>query len=145
MFAMLSLAMVLFATNLCLFILAPSSSVSRAPTDASEIIEKCHSIHLRPTPSDSFKNRNISDRFQAGTKPIWIRNATIWTGRNNGLQVIIGDIILDGGLIKAVGQVDPSLVANNPSVVDVQVCAPNLTAVLTTTFRVHGFRLGIYR
>ncbi|KAM5544023.1 hypothetical protein V8D89_002640, partial [Ganoderma adspersum] len=42
-----------------------------------------------------------------GTKPTLIKNATIWTGGDNGLEVLHGDILLDRGLIKQIGQIDP--------------------------------------
>ena len=35
-----------------------------------------------------------------------LQNATIWTGAGNGFEVIRGNIMLDGGLIKRVGEVD---------------------------------------
>jgi dihydroorotase-like cyclic amidohydrolase len=37
-----------------------------------------------------------------GTKPTLIRNATIWTGLDDGKEVIQGDILIDKGLIKKV-------------------------------------------
>ncbi|CCO35688.1 hypothetical protein BN14_09806 [Rhizoctonia solani AG-1 IB] len=37
------------------------------------------------------------------------RNATIWTGGNGGDEVLLGDILLDKGIIKAVGRVPPGL------------------------------------
>ena len=39
-----------------------------------------------------------------------LQNATIWTGRVNGLEVLKGDILLDAGLIKKVGVVDDALI-----------------------------------
>jgi len=48
----------------------------------------------------------VSDRFVEGTKHVWIRNATIWTGRVQGLEIIHGDVFLMNGVIKAVGRVD---------------------------------------
>lgn len=35
-----------------------------------------------------------------------LQNASIWTGRVDGLEVLKGDILLDGGLIKSVGHVE---------------------------------------
>ncbi len=43
--------------------------------------------------------------FESGTPPTLIKNATIWTGGHNGTEVIFGDLLLDGGIIKAVGDI----------------------------------------
>ena len=37
------------------------------------------------------------------------QNATIWTGKLNGLEIIKGDILLQNGLIKDVGIIDNEL------------------------------------
>jgi imidazolonepropionase-like amidohydrolase len=34
-------------------------------------------------------------------------NATIWTGGAKGLEIVEGDLLLDRGLIKAVGRIEP--------------------------------------
>ncbi|KAG6891468.1 hypothetical protein C0992_006199 [Termitomyces sp. T32_za158] len=47
--------------------------------------------------------RSQSNRFVHGTKPVLIKRAKIWTGTENGTEVIYGDILLDKGLIKSVG------------------------------------------
>ncbi|KAJ7931230.1 carbohydrate esterase family 9 protein [Mycena leptocephala] len=57
---------------------------------------------LGPGPPDNFHSRTESDRFVKGTKPTIIRNATIWTGLDDGKEVIQGDILIDKGLIKKV-------------------------------------------
>jgi cytosine/adenosine deaminase-related metal-dependent hydrolase len=46
----------------------------------------------------------------AGTPPVLIRNATIWTGRFDGHEVVSGDVLLDKGIIKGVGEVERSVV-----------------------------------
>jgi hypothetical protein len=38
-----------------------------------------------------------------------LRNATIWTGGINGLEIVKGDMLLDRGLIKAVGRIGPGV------------------------------------
>jgi cytosine/adenosine deaminase-related metal-dependent hydrolase len=40
---------------------------------------------------------------------VLIRNATIWTGAVKGLEVVRGDVLLDQGLVKAVGVVEQGL------------------------------------
>ncbi|QRW21792.1 carbohydrate esterase family 9 protein [Rhizoctonia solani] len=53
---------------------------------------------------ESFWSRAESERWEPGTPPTLIQNATIWTGGDNGDEVVLGDILLDKGIIKAVGE-----------------------------------------
>ncbi|KAK4688544.1 hypothetical protein P7C73_g1572, partial [Tremellales sp. Uapishka_1] len=69
-------------------------------------LEQCDYISTIPGPSASFSKRKVSDRFEPGTKPILLKNATIWTGNGNGTEVIEGDLLMDNGLVKAIGEVD---------------------------------------
>ncbi|KAI0374139.1 composite domain of metallo-dependent hydrolase [Pilatotrama ljubarskyi] len=74
------------------------------PLDASTILGRCNSLHLTPGPGPEFNRRTHSDRFQPGTTPVLIRNATIWTGLKNGSEVFHGDVLLDKGLILTVAR-----------------------------------------
>ncbi|GAA5841787.1 hypothetical protein JCM11251_004064 [Rhodosporidiobolus azoricus] len=66
----------------------------------SESVEKCEELHVLPGVPQSFWDRNASDRFASGTPPTLIRNATVWTGNNDGKEVLYNhDILLDRGLI----------------------------------------------
>lgn len=69
------------------------------------ILQTCAALRVPAGPPVDFRSREASDRFRPGTKPTLIRNATIWTGEGNGTIVVSGDILLDGGIIKAVGHV----------------------------------------
>jgi len=79
---------------------------SQVPFHAAEIQARCRALNVKPGPPSNFYDRTVSDRFVGGTKHVWIRNATIWTGRVQGLEVIQGDVFLMNGIIKAVGHVD---------------------------------------
>jgi len=79
---------------------------SQVPLHAPEIQARCRALNTKPGPPSDFHDRTVSDRFAEGTKRVWIRNATIWTGRVQGLEVIEGDVFLMNGIIKAVGHVD---------------------------------------
>lgn len=96
---------------------------SRVPFYTDDTIAKCHSLHIKPGPPPSFGERTTSDRFELGTKPFLIRNATLWTGNNQGREVIKGDLLLDGAIVKAVGRVEPSMLAafENVTILDVGV------------------------
>ncbi|KAJ2983834.1 hypothetical protein NUW54_g10591 [Trametes sanguinea] len=62
------------------------------PFDAQSILSRCESLQLLPGPPADFYSRSRSDRFQPGTSPVIIRNATIWTGFSNGSEIVHGDI-----------------------------------------------------
>lgn len=84
----------------------------RVPLTASQILNKCAALKAIPGPPASFVEREVSDRFEPGTKATLIRNATIWTGGRNGTEVIYGDLLLDGGIIKGVGNVSDTHIAH---------------------------------
>lgn len=77
----------------------------RVPPHISLAISRCQHLQLKTGPPPGFYRRTRSDRYVEGTKPILLRRARIWTGEKNGTEVIRGDILLDMGLIKAVGHV----------------------------------------
>ncbi|KAI0645593.1 hypothetical protein C8Q79DRAFT_1010536 [Trametes meyenii] len=81
------------------------------PFDLEAIVDRCNSLQLQPGPPPEFYSRSQSDRFQPGTKPVLIRNATIWTGGAAGHETLHGDVLLDKGLIQAFGKIPPSLLA----------------------------------
>ncbi|GLB37488.1 putative carbohydrate esterase family 9 protein [Lyophyllum shimeji] len=78
------------------------------PINAAEILRKCSLLDAQPGPPPDFHLRTQSDRFQEGTPPTLIRNATIWTGRVSGHETVVGDLLLDKGIIKAVGNIAQS-------------------------------------
>ncbi|THH17725.1 hypothetical protein EW146_g3143 [Bondarzewia mesenterica] len=108
---LLGLGLILFtlcALTTRVFLIEKCLETVEIPFNASQILDMCNKIDAKPGPSPTFYDRTTSDRFQPGTKPTLIHNATIWTGRVDGLEVIRGGLLLDGGLIKAVGDVDSS-------------------------------------
>ncbi|KAG6832611.1 hypothetical protein H0H92_014447 [Tricholoma furcatifolium] len=87
-----------------------SSTTANVPINAAEILQKCSLLNAEPGPPVDFYSRTQSDRFQEGTPPTLIRNATIWTGRVSGHETIIGDLLLDKGIIQVVGDISPSTI-----------------------------------
>lgn len=84
------------------------------PPHLGEVIKKCRALHTPAGVDEAlFHKRTHSDRFVPGTKPTLIRNARIWTGNSNGTEVINGSILLDRGMIKALGRV-PHISAEGP-------------------------------
>ncbi|KAH9930391.1 carbohydrate esterase family 9 protein [Amylocystis lapponica] len=85
-------------------------SFRKLPAHAAAAVSRCRSLHLTPGPSPYFHDRKQSDRFVPGTKPTLLKNAKIWTGQENGTEVIHADILLDKGLIKGIGHVSHATV-----------------------------------
>ncbi|KAH6910348.1 amidohydrolase [Coprinopsis sp. MPI-PUGE-AT-0042] len=95
------------------------------PHNADEIIGHCEQLKVAmDLPHDDFWKRSVSDRYEQGTPPVLIKNGKIWTGRKNGTQILHGDILLDKGLIKDVGDFNVALLeeifGGHLQVVDVQ-------------------------
>lgn len=85
--------------------LSPSFKSNKVPKNAESILSRCSSLYQKPSPPPGFHARRQSDRFEAGTSPVLIQNATLWTGRKEGLEVLRrGVILLDGGIIRWIGQ-----------------------------------------
>lgn len=73
--------------------------------ERQEILAHCAAIRSTPMPPDGFLSRDESDRFEAGTNATLIRNARIFTGEKNGTVIVHGDILLDKGVIKGLGEI----------------------------------------
>ncbi|GAA5934442.1 hypothetical protein JCM3775_000359 [Rhodotorula graminis] len=70
-----------------------------------EVVDRCEELHALPGVPDSFSSRNLSDRYAPGTSPTLIRNATIWTGQDDGKQILYNtDVLLDRGLVVEIGE-----------------------------------------
>jgi len=54
------------------------------PINAAQIVDKCRALNVLPGPPSNFHERTQSDRYEAGTPPTLIKNATIWTGNADG-------------------------------------------------------------
>ena len=85
-----------------------SEHIVKVPKDAEAIKARCKNLQLSPGPSAGFSSRSSSDRFVLGTKPVLIKNATIWTGNDAGREIVKGDVVIDQGLIKIIAvDIDP--------------------------------------
>ena len=73
------------------------------PPHATAALSRCRSLNLSPGPSAEFLKRRESDRYVPGTRPYLLKNARIWTGAENGTEVVHADILLDKGIIKSIG------------------------------------------
>jgi hypothetical protein len=95
-------------------------NLDKVPFDAAEIIDKCNALHVLPAPPSDFYQRSHSDRFQDGTPPTLLRNASIWTGRVSGNEVVEGDLLIDKGLIIAIGFIDDTTLAKYKDLVVIE-------------------------
>jgi hypothetical protein len=91
---------------------------SYPPPHAASTLLKCHSLSLKPHPPLNARDRQYSDRFEPGTKPVLLKNARIWTGANNGSEVIDGSVFLDNGIIQRVGKIDLASLPSDTVVLD---------------------------
>lgn len=87
-----------------------NTTAANLPINAAETLRKCSLLKAEPGPPVDFYSRTQSDRFQPGTPPTLIRNATIWTGRVSGHETVIGDLLLDKGIIKEVGDISQTTI-----------------------------------
>ncbi|KAG1832110.1 hypothetical protein EV424DRAFT_1313531 [Suillus variegatus] len=76
----------------------------------SEILSKCAYTHAKPGPPPHFHARTQSDRYAENTKPVLVRNATIWTAANDGHEVLTGDLLMHRGVVKVIGDVPLSMI-----------------------------------
>jgi hypothetical protein len=73
-----------------------------------ELQAVCKNIHTPAGPPKTCTKRTESDRFVPGTPPVLLRNGMIWTGARNGTEIVYGDVLLDKGLVVAVGYIPSS-------------------------------------
>lgn len=109
----------------------PDPTPAPLPSFVKEGIKQCEIIN-RPPPNHKHAtgDRKYSDRFVEGTKPVWLRNATVWTGEKGGEEVLYGvDLLLDGGVVRKIGSGDEirELVKDHKDVEEVQVAGAWLT------------------
>ncbi|EJD37990.1 composite domain of metallo-dependent hydrolase [Auricularia subglabra TFB-10046 SS5] len=88
---------------------AAGGTAHTVPINAQAILATCAALHAPVEVPRNFAARDRSDRFEEGTKATLIKNATIWTGNDDGKEIIRGDILLDGGVIRHVGKFSRSL------------------------------------
>ena len=79
------------------------------------ILSQCAALKITPSPPQNFHSREESDRFEPGTNATLIRNCVIFTGKENGTEVIHGDILLDKGVIKGLGKISGRVIDDTPN------------------------------
>ena len=84
----------------------PSKPEKPEPHFVKEGLARCKEI-ARPPPH--FKRfdaeRKQNDRFAQGTKPVWLKNGTVWTGEKGGEEVLYGyDVLLEDGVVRKISK-----------------------------------------
>jgi hypothetical protein len=84
----------------------PKPDPAPVPSFVNEGIKQCGLINRGPpSHNPATASRKKSDRFVKGTKGVWLKNGTVWTGEKGGEEVLYGvDVLLDGGVIRKVGK-----------------------------------------
>ena len=97
-----------------------SLQAQHVPMNAEAILAHCAALQLLPGPPEGFDKREESDRFELGTNATLIRNATMWTGAQDGQEIVFGDLLMDRGVIKAMGYVPGDMIrrTKNLTIVD---------------------------
>ncbi|KAH9176445.1 carbohydrate esterase family 9 protein [Lactarius sanguifluus] len=79
---------------------------SSVPIHAENTLARCRALDTVPGPSSQFYSRASSDRYVPGTRATLVLNARIWTGGQNGTEIIEGHAYFDKGIFKGVGSLD---------------------------------------
>jgi len=115
-------ACALFATSLTdttsntgISYLRSSQNVATYNHSKPAILSRCAALKFTPSPPQNFHSREESDRFESGTNATLIRNCVIFTGKDNGTEIINGDILLDKGIIKGLGKISGRVIDNTPN------------------------------
>lgn len=84
----------------------PSKPDKPQPSFIKEGIARCREIARPPPHFKRFNaDRKQNDRFAEGTKPVWLKNGTIWTGEKGGEEVLNGwDVLLDNGVVRKISK-----------------------------------------
>lgn len=86
--------------------------IQHPPFHAQRILSQCAALKATVGLPEAFSTRNVSDRFEPGTNSTLIRNANIWTGARNGTETVVGDVLLEGGVVKRIGYIPHALLVN---------------------------------
>ena len=79
--------------------------VQDVPINAKQILKQCASLKVAVGPPSDFLSRTESDRYEPGTNPTLIKNANIWTGARSGTETVVGDVLLENGIVRGIGYI----------------------------------------
>lgn len=90
------------------------------PVNAQEVLNRCAALKATPFVSETFRSRKSSERYEYGNNATLIRDATIFTGKDNGTEIIHGDILLEKGIVRGIGRIPARVIdeAENLTVIE---------------------------
>ncbi|KAJ8698292.1 hypothetical protein PTI98_005017 [Pleurotus ostreatus] len=91
-------------------------SISHSRGDINRALEFCDALNAPLDTVKDFSDRKRSDRYEHGTNATLIRNAVIWTGRDNGTEILRGSILLDNGIVWRLGSAYEHLIRDDDDV-----------------------------
>ncbi|ORX38692.1 hypothetical protein BD324DRAFT_621954 [Kockovaella imperatae] len=109
------------------------------PAFIEEGIEQCKIVQRSVEQPKWDKKRTKNDRFVPGTRPTWLKNGTVWTGDQDGEEILKGhDILLDGGVIRKIGSSDDiqAFIASDPRLTSKSVASSDSTRELVVVHEV---------
>ncbi|PBK72727.1 carbohydrate esterase family 9 protein [Armillaria solidipes] len=121
-FCIATAALRLFVSNVDFFASPDSHDPLFWTADQQEgILSLCASLDSVPGVMEpGFITRDVSDRYEPGTNATLIKNATIFTGEisdGEGVVLARSDILLDMGIVKAIGNLSLNYGNSNISVI----------------------------
>ncbi|KAK0206400.1 carbohydrate esterase family 9 protein [Desarmillaria ectypa] len=121
-FCIATVALRLFVCNTDFFASPESHDPLFWSADQKEdILSLCASLESVPgVVEPNFITRDVSDRYEPGTNATLIKNATILTGEisdGEGVILVGSDILLDMGIVKAIGNFSPNYGDSSTSVI----------------------------
>ena len=90
--------------------------INHSRTDINRALEFCDALNAPWDTVKDFSDRKRSDRYEHGTNATLIRNAVIWTGRDNGTEILRGSILLDNGIVWRLGSAYEHLIRDDDDV-----------------------------
>ena len=90
--------------------------IGHSRADINHALEFCDALNGPLNTVKDFSDRKRSDRYEHGTNATLIRNAVIWTGRDNGTEILRGSILLDNGIVWRLGNAYEHLIQDDDDV-----------------------------
>ncbi|KAF4602114.1 hypothetical protein EYR40_005318 [Pleurotus pulmonarius] len=90
--------------------------IRHSRADINHALEFCGALNGSLNTVKDFSDRKRSDRYEHGTNATLIRNAVIWTGRDNGTEILHGSILLDNGIVWRLGNAYEHLIQDDDDV-----------------------------
>lgn len=109
--------------------------IGHSHADINRALELCDALNAPSNTIKDFSDRKGSDRYEHGTNATLIRNAVIWTGRDNGTEILRGSLLLDNGIVWRLGSAYEHLIRDDDDVTIIDANGGWVTPGLGELFR----------